>query len=70
MTYEPSTDAERALELDLRNTIRRNAWRLKAGLPLRPDPQAVRAWQATCYRAFFACGYRRRHPITTPPTAA
>lgn len=62
MTPRLSTDAERALELDLRNTIRRNAWRLKAGLPLQPDRKQVAAWHALLNLRSLLGAWRRNHP--------
>jgi hypothetical protein len=62
----PADGGDRALELALRTSIRRNAWRAAAGLPLRADPQHVARWHAFLNYRFWLAKYRRRHPITTP----
>lgn len=64
-----SADDERETELALRNSIRVNAWRVEAGLPLRPQPQAVKAWHAELDLRFWRAAYRRRHPINAPSVA-
>lgn len=60
--YTPSTPDERAIELALRNTIRINAFRLKAGLPLRADRAQVAAWHARLNTNFHLGAFRRNHP--------
>lgn len=66
--YAPSTDEERALELDLRNSINRTAWRMKAGLPLHPTPRQVATWHALLNLRWALGAWRKNH--RTPQRAA
>lgn len=56
-----SQPEDRDCELNLRNTIRRNRYRIHAGLPLRPSDSDVMAWRADCQRRYFLAAYGRRH---------
>lgn len=56
------TPEDRAIHLALRNSIARNSWRLKAGLPLRTDQKAVAAWHAWLGYRFWLARWGRRHP--------
>lgn len=69
--YAPLTnDDDRALEERLACSVRQWAWRRKADLPAKPQREAVTGWRARVALMFSMGGYRRRHPITTPPSAA
>lgn len=56
-------DDDRALELQLRNSVRRNIWRSATCLTLRPDPAKQREWMKYLARLFYAGRYRSNHPI-------
>lgn len=60
----------REVQLALKNTINRNAWRIKAGLPMRPSREQVAGWHALLNLRGHLRAWRRNHPITTPPRAA
>ncbi len=53
---------DRETELMLRNSIRRNAWRAAACLPLRQDEKAVRLWHTFLNLRQWQAKFRRRHP--------
>jgi hypothetical protein len=53
---------DRELHLALTNSLRRNAWRLKAGLPLRANPKEVETWHAWLGYRFWLARWGRRHP--------
>jgi len=67
-----SQPEDRASELNLRNTIQRNRYRIAAGLPLRPSDHDVRAWRLLLNLRYWQAAYGRRHPsrhIELAPTA-
>lgn len=61
-------EVDRDLALALRNTIRRNDWRIKAGLPLRPAEQDKRRWAAWLGYLFATAAWRKSHPRQPTPT--
>ena len=69
MIYTPE---DRTTELALRNSINIAAWRQRAGLPPRPDPQDAADWQRSLAVRFALAAYRRRrrYSFTPPRTAA
>lgn len=65
----PPEDVE--VSLALRNTVARNSWRLRAGLPQRQDERAVRLWHTFLDLRAWQAKFRRRHPHNPmPPRAA
>lgn len=68
--YQPSTDEDRAMELQLRNSIALVAYYNRRS-KLSPAPRvSVQAWHRFLAMRQFYGGFRRRHPINEPPKAA
>lgn len=66
LTHQRVGDEDRALEIALKNSANRLAWRKRAGLPLRPSQTETEKWQAWLRLQSLLGWYRRRRPQSPP----